>query len=253
VLWNLLANAVKFTPRGGRISVTMEVREQTAGVTVSDTGQGIRPDFLPHVFERFRQADATATRAHGGLGLGLAIVRHLVELHGGTVSASSAGEGKGATFTLRLPLTAMLPLERPEDSAVPPQQISLAGLRILVVDDEADTREMVASTLEAHGAEVVPVGDAEEALSWLASNPADLLVSDVAMPRMDGCALIREIRRTGPGSARNIPAVALTAYARPEDRRSAMEAGFHDYLTKPVEPEVLVARVAALARPRAAA
>jgi PAS domain S-box-containing protein len=253
VLWNLLSNAVKFTPRGGRVSVSMEVRERTATVTVSDTGQGIRPDFLPHVFERFRQADATATRAHGGLGLGLAIVRHLVELHGGTVSATSAGEGQGATFTLRLPLTATLPLERPEEGAVPAQPISLAGLRILVVDDEADTREMVASTLEAHGAEVVPVGDAEEALQWLASNPADLLVSDVAMPRMDGCMLIREIRRTGPGSARNIPAVALTAYARLEDRRHAMEAGFQDYLTKPVEPEVLVARVAALARPRAAA
>ena len=253
VLWNLLSNAVKFTPRGGRVSISMDVRERTATVIVSDTGQGIRPDFLPHVFERFRQADATATRAHGGLGLGLAIVRHLVELHGGTVSASSTGEGQGATFTLRLPLTATLPLERPDEGAVPAQRISLAGLRILVVDDEADTREMVASTLEAQGAEVVALGDAEEALRWLASNPADLLVSDVAMPRMDGCSLIREIRRTGPGSAGSIPAVALTAYARPEDRRRAMEAGFQDYLTKPVEPEVLVARVAALARPRAAA
>jgi PAS domain S-box-containing protein len=253
VLWNLLSNAVKFTPRGGRVSVSMEARDRTATVTVSDTGQGIRPDFLPHVFERFRQADATATRAHGGLGLGLAIVRHLVELHGGTVSASSAGEGQGSLFTLRLPLPSALPLERTEEGTLPPQRISLAGLRLLVVDDEADTREMVASTLEAQGAEVVSVADAEEALRWLASNAADLLVSDVAMPRMDGCALIREIRRTGPGSARNIPAVALTAYARPEDRRRALDAGFQDYLTKPVEPEVLVARVAALARPRVAA
>ena len=253
VLWNLLSNAVKFTPRGGGVSVSMDVRERTATVTVSDTGQGIRPDFLPHVFERFRQADATATRAHGGLGLGLAIVRHLVELHGGTVSASSPGEGRGSTFTLRLPLAATLPLERGADDSAPAQRISLAGLRLLVVDDEPDTREMVASTLQAHGAEVVPLGDAEEALRWLASNPADLLVSDVAMPRMDGCALIREIRRTGPGSARSIPAVALTAYARPEDRRRAMDAGFQDYLTKPVEPEELVARVAALARPRVAA
>ena len=163
------------------------------------------------------------------------------------------GEGRGSTFTLRLPLAATLPLERGADDGAPAQRISLAGLRLLVVDDEPDTREMVASTRQAHGAEVVPLGDAEEALRWLASNPADLLVSDVAMPRMDGCALIREIRRTGPGSARSIPAVALTAYARPEDRRRAMDAGFQDYLTKPVEPEELVARVAALARPRVAA
>ena len=253
VLWNLLSNAVKFTPRGGRVSVSLEVRERTATLTVSDTGQGIPPEFLPHVFERFRQADATATRAHGGLGLGLAIVRHLVELHGGTVSASSSGEGCGSTFTVRLPLGAALPLERAHREAVPAERMSLAGLRLVVVDDEPDTREMVASTLEAQGAEVVALGDAEEALRWLAANPADVLVSDVAMPRMDGCALIREIRRTGPGSSRAIPAVALTAYARPEDRRHALDAGFQDYLTKPVEPEVLVARVAALARPRAAA
>jgi len=252
VLWNLLSNAVKFTPRGGRVSVSMEVREPTATVTVSDTGQGIRPDFLPHVFERFRQADASVTRVHGGLGLGLAIVRHLVELHGGTVSVTSPGEGQGATFTVRLPLGATAVLARPADEA-PVQRISLAGLRLLLVDDEPDTREMVASTLEAHGAEVVRLGDAEEALRWLASNSADLVISDVAMPRMDGCALIREIRRAGSAASRGIPAVALTAYARPEDRRRALDAGFQDYLTKPVEPEVLVARVAALARPRAAA
>ena len=253
ILWNLLSNAVKFTPRGGRVTVSLARREGTATLTVSDTGQGIRPDFLPHVFERFRQADATATRAHGGLGLGLAIVRHLVELHGGTVSASSAGEGQGATFTVQLPLAATARLERPlVDAAVAPR-VSLSGLRLLVVDDEPDTREMVASMLEAHGAEVVALADAEEALRWLAVNRAHLLVSDVAMPRMDGCALIREIRRTGPGSSRAIPAVALTAFARPEDRRRALDAGFQDYLTKPVEPEVLVARVAALARPRVAA
>ena len=253
VMWNLLSNAVKFTPRGGRVTVAMELRERTATVTVADTGQGIRADFLPHVFERFRQADATATRAHGGLGLGLAIVRHLVELHGGTVSVASAGEGRGSTFTLRLPIAATLPVDLGMEPTLPLQRISLAGLRVLVVDDEPDTREMVASTLEAYGAEVVPLADAEEALRWLASNAADLLVSDVAMPLMDGCALIREIRRTGPGSARGIPAVALTAYARPEDRRHALDAGFQDYLTKPVEPEELVSRVAALARPRAAA
>ncbi len=253
ILWNLLSNAVKFTPRGGRVSVSLAVRQRTATLMVADSGQGIRPDFLPHVFERFRQADATATRAHGGLGLGLAIVRHLVELHGGTVSATSPGEGQGATFTVQIPLAAAAPLERSPAEAPSAQRVSLSGLRLVVVDDEPDTREMVASTLETHGAEVVALADAEDVLRWLAGNQADLLVSDVAMPRMDGCALIREIRRTGPGSARAIPAVALTAYARPEDRRRALDAGFQDYLTKPVEPEVLVARVAALVRPRVAA
>ena len=253
ILWNLLSNAVKFTPRGGRVTVSLAVRDRTAILTVSDTGQGIRPDFLPHVFERFRQADATSTRAYGGLGLGLAIVRHLVELHGGTVSASSTGEGQGATFTVQVPLAAAAPLERPLGEGTAPQRVSLSGLRLVVVDDEPDTREMLASTLETHGAEVVAMADAEGALRWLAGNEADLLVSDVAMPRMDGCALIREIRRTGPGASRAIPAVALSAYARPEDRRRALDAGFQDYLTKPVEPEVLVARVAALVRPRVAA
>jgi PAS domain S-box-containing protein len=253
VLWNLLSNAVKFTPRGGQVAVSLEVRDRTAALTVSDDGQGIRPDFLPHVFERFRQADATATRVHGGLGLGLAIVRHLVELHGGTVSASSEGEGQGSTFTVRLPLGTALPLERSQGEALPLPATSLAGLRLVVVDDEPDTREMVASTLEAHGAEVVSLADADEVLRWFASNQADLLVSDIAMPRMDGCAMIRELRRSGPGASGRIPAVALTAYARPEDRRHALEAGFQDYLTKPVEPEELVARVAALARPRVAA
>jgi PAS domain S-box-containing protein len=254
ILWNLLSNAVKFTPRGGRVSVLLAVGVRAATLTVSDTGQGIRPDFLPHVFERFRQADATATRAHGGLGLGLAIVRHLVELHGGTVAASSAGVDQGATFTIQLPLSLPVPLDRMAPEAPPPSaSVDLTGLRLLVVDDEPDTREMLASTLEAHGAEVVQLPDAEETLRWLASNRADILVSDVAMPRMDGCALIREIRRSSPGATGRMPAVAVSAFARPEDRRRALDAGFQEYLTKPVEPEVLVARVAALARPRVAA
>ena len=229
--------------------------DRAATLTVSDTGQGISPDFLPHVFERFRQADATATRAHGGLGLGLAIVRHLVELHGGTVAASSPGEGQGATFTVQLPLSSPVPVNRPlhEVAAAPSKRVDLTGLRLLVVDDEPDTREMLASTLEAHGAEVVQLADAEQTLHWLASNRADILVSDVAMPRMDGCALLREIRRSVPGATGMLPAVAVSAFARPEDRRRALDAGFQDYLTKPVEPEVLVARVAALARARAAA
>ena len=253
ILWNLLSNALKFTPRGGRVSVTLLSDERTATVSVSDTGQGIRPDFLPHVFERFRQADATSTRAHGGLGLGLAIVRHLVELHGGTVWVSSSGEGQGATFTVQFPLALPESLEPRTSEAATPSKVNLSGLRLVVVDDEPDSREMLTSTLEAHGAQVVAFPGAEETLRWLAANPADLLLSDVAMPWMDGCALIREIRRTGPGVSRAIPALALSAFARPEDRRRALEAGFQDYLTKPVEPEVLLARVAALARPRVAA
>ncbi|MGZ6098358.1 MAG: hybrid sensor histidine kinase/response regulator, partial [Myxococcaceae bacterium] len=254
ILWNLLSNAVKFTARGGQVSVSVAVRDRTATLTVSDTGQGIRPDFLPHVFERFRQADATATRVHGGLGLGLAIVRHLVELHGGTVAANSPGEGQGATFTVRLPLALPAQLEHPLLEMAPAStRVDLSGLRLLVVVDEPDTRAMLASTLVAHGAEGVQLQDAEETLRWLGSNRADILVSDVAMPHMDGCALIREIRRNGPGAAGGMPAVAVSAFARPEDCRRALDAGFQDYLTKPVEPEVLVARVAALARPRVAA
>ena len=253
MLWNLLSNAVKFTPSGGRVPVAWRSAETHVEVTVGGHRAG-HPAGVPAARLRaLPPGRRHATRAHGGLGLGLAIVRHLVELHGGTVSAESAGEGRGATFALRLPLGASVALERPADEGMPVQLLNLAGLRLLVVDDEPDIRDVVASTLEAHGAEVVPIGDAEEALRWLTSNSADLLVSDVAMPGMDGCALIREIRRTGPGSARAIPAVALTAYARPEERRRALDAGFQDYLTKPVEPDVLVARVAALARPRAAA
>jgi len=253
ILWNLLSNAIKFTPRGGRVSVSLTRGDATATLTVSDSGQGIRADFLPHVFERFRQADATVTRAHGGLGLGLAIVRHLVELHGGTVSASSAGEGQGATFTVQLPVVAPLPLERSVHDPAGPKRVDLSGLRLLVVDDEPDTRELLASVLEAHGAEVVQLADAPQVLHWLASGRADLLVSDVAMPLMDGCALIREIRRGTNGQNNTLPAVAVSAYARPEDRHRALDAGFQEYLTKPVEPEVLVAAVHALARPRVAA
>ena len=255
VLWNLLSNALKFTPAGGRVSVTLERREPWAVLTMTDTGQGIRPDFLPHVFERFRQADATVTRAHGGLGLGLAIVRHLVELHGGTVRASSPGEGRGATFTIELPLAAASIWNPPPlHASVPgPGEQELSGLRILVVEDEADTREMIASALEAQGAEVLSLDDAEQALAVATSERLDVLVSDVAMPRLDGHALIRALRRLRPDSSAAIPAVALSAFARPDDRACALEAGFQDYLTKPVEPEVLVSVVAALARSRAAA
>ena len=220
---------------------------------MADTGQGIRADFLRHVFERFRQADATATRSHGGLGLGLAIVRHLVELHGGTVGASSEGEGKGASFHVRLPLALPLALEHPKSVGLPGRRVDLAGLRVLVVDDEPDTREMLISTLEAASAEVMGAADAEEALALLISAPPDVIVSDLAMPRMGGIDLVRELRRMQPDAGGRTPAVALSAHARSEDRALALESGFQEYLTKPVEPETLLAAVAALAGPRAAA
>ena len=253
ILWNLLSNAIKFTPRGGRVSVALCAADGWAELEVADTGQGIRADFLRHVFERFRQADATATRSHGGLGLGLAIVRHLVELHGGTVGASSEGEGKGASFHVRLPLALPLALEHPKSVGLPGRRVDLAGLRVLVVDDEPDTREMLISTLEAASAEVMGAADAEEALALLISAPPDVIVSDLAMPRMGGIDLVRELRRMQPDAGGRTPAVALSAHARSEDRALALESGFQEYLTKPVEPETLLAAVAALAGPRAAA
>ena len=199
------------------------------------------------------QADATATRSHGGLGLGLAIVRHLVELHGGTVGATSEGDGKGACFHVRLPLAPPVPLEHPKPELVPGRRVDLAGLRILVVDDEADTREMLISTLEAASAEVVGAADAEEALALLHSAPPDVIVSDLAMPKMGGIDLVRALRRMRPDAGGQTPAVALSALTRSEDRALALESGFQDYLTKPVEPETLLAAVAALAASRAAA
>jgi signal transduction histidine kinase len=256
VVSNLLTNAVKFTPQGGRVEARLDRVDSQACITVSDTGQGISPDFLPHVFDRFRQADSAMTRASGGLGLGLAIVRHLVELHGGTVRAESRGEGQGAIFTVELPLVfrqaetsdTQGATERAEDVAGAFEGSgALDGLRVLVVDDEADTRELLAFVLEQCGARVMTVASAREALDTLAESKFDVLLSDIGMPGEDGYQLIRRVRSLDRQQGGNIPAVALTAYATEEDRTRAFSAGFQVHMAKPVEPTQLIAVVSHLA------
>ncbi|MEX0268161.1 PAS domain-containing protein [Leptolyngbyaceae cyanobacterium UHCC 1019] len=273
VLWNLLSNAVKFTPQSGRVEVRLEQveianvkcrsRSASAGdmsnkdpshfaqIKISDTGKGIHPDFLPHVFDYFRQADSTTTRQFGGLGLGLAIARQIVELHGGSVWAESQGEGLGATFTVRLPLipreNGSQPLGMPSAAPYTPH-LPLAGLQILVVDDEADSREFVVFVLEQAGATIHIATSAGEALTALADcNPA-VLVSDVGMPDMDGYMLIRKIRELPQAQGGQVPAIALTAYAGDGNQQRALEAGFQQHVTKPVEPETLVGAIASLIR-----
>ncbi|MDX2232347.1 MAG: PAS domain S-box protein [Leptolyngbyaceae cyanobacterium bins.349] len=245
VVWNLLSNAVKFTPVGGQIAVRLVQRDQQAQITVSDNGKGIAAEFLPYVFDYFRQADSTTTRKFGGLGLGLAIVRHLVELHGGTVQVESPGEGQGATFTVRLPLLATT-LKTNQDERLPQQPSDLQGIKILVVDDQADAREFVAFLLEQQGAQVMMATSAHEALSVLSQAKPDVLVSDIGMPDMDGYMLIQQVRALTPEQGRHIPAIALTAYARDPDQQQALNAGFQQHLSKPVEPQALVRTVIAL-------
>jgi signal transduction histidine kinase/CheY-like chemotaxis protein len=256
VIWNLLSNAIKFTPKGGRVEVRLEHRGSDVLIKVSDTGQGITPEFLPYVFERFRQADGSTTRAHGGLGLGLAVVRHLVEQHGGTVSAQSAGERQGATFMVSLPIAAVN--EQPEkaegvasqvsDGAQPDGSGVLRGVRVLVVDDHTDAREVLSLVLTRAGAEVVTAGSAATALETFARNKPDVLVSDIGMPEDDGFTLISRIRSLSSEEGGNIPAIALTAYASEEDRRRSLAASFEKHLPKPVDPEEIIATVASLAR-----
>ncbi|MFP2957612.1 ATP-binding protein [Myxococcus sp. 1LA] len=258
VVWNLLSNAVKFTPKGGRVQVLVERRNSSVEITVADTGQGISEQFLPHVFERFRQADGSTTRKAGGLGLGLAIVRHLVELHGGTVTASSDGEGKGATFVVSLPQAVALrreilvppalrsPLSE-QDLLCPPQ---LAGLRLLVVDDEEDTRELLRSIIETCGGLVTTASSADEALAALHKGTFDVLVSDVGMPHEDGYRFITRVRALPVEQGGAIPAVALTAYTRMEDRTRALLAGFTTHVPKPIEPVELMAVIASMASRR---
>jgi PAS domain S-box-containing protein len=257
-IWNLLSNAVKFTYEGGRIYARLARTDGQVEISISDTGVGIEPRFLPHVFERFRQADSSSTRRYGGLGLGLAIVRHIVEMHGGTVSASSPGPGQGATFKVRFPLAT----SRPAQLEPPPQSESkrpleatprdrghmLNGVRVLVVEDDPDTLDMLKYILDNRGAEVMTAGSAEEALEALDRSKPDVLVSDVAMPNQDGFELIGRLRSRGPERGGNIPAAALTAYTREEDRQRALSAGFQSYVRKPVDPEELVAVVAGLTR-----
>ncbi|MBN3869281.1 PAS domain S-box protein [Nostoc sp. JL33] len=240
VMWNLLSNAVKFTPTDGLVEVRLEQIGLDAQIQVIDTGKGINPEFLPYVFDYFRQADAKTTRVFGGLGLGLAIVRHLVELHGGTVQAESLGEGQGATFTVRLPLlkNSQLRVESAEDSQpeVSNDDTLLAGVQILLVDDQADVREFFSFVLEQYGATVTTVESAAEALETLAQSKPDILLSDIGMPLMDGYMLLREVRKLPPEQGGQIPAIALTAYAGEINYNQAMAAGFQKHLPKPVDP-----------------
>jgi PAS domain S-box-containing protein len=256
VVWNLLANAVKFTHRGGQVEIRLERVNSHVELSVKDTGQGINADFLPFVFDRFRQADGSTTRLHGGLGLGLAIVRHLVELHGGTVRADSAGEGQGATFNVQLPVAALRSADfglrigekADEQSAIQnPQSTILQGLRVLVVDDEPDARVLLQTVLEKQGAEVVAVGSTREALNELQRWQPDVLVSDIGMPDEDGFALIRQVRARGIGEGGRIPAAAVSAYVGEDNRRRALAAGFQLHVAKPVDPEELIEVVRSLA------
>jgi signal transduction histidine kinase len=253
VFWNLLANAIKFTPKGGRVQVTLQRVNSHVEVAVSDTGQGIRRDFLPYVFDRFRQADSTTTRAHGGLGLGLAIVRHIVELHGGRVRVDSGGEGQGATFTVELPTAVLRAPVSPErvhptaPTTVPftPSPV-LEGLRVLVVDDDSDTLETLRVLLETCHADVRTEETAADGLAAVQAWRPDVIVSDIGMPGEDGYALISKIRRLPADAGGDTPALALTAYARSEDRVRALSAGFQMHVAKPIEPAELVATLASL-------
>jgi signal transduction histidine kinase/ActR/RegA family two-component response regulator len=254
VVWNLLSNAVKFTPKGGRVSVHSERVDAGISIRVSDSGEGIRPDALPYIFEPFQQADASTTRRHGGLGLGLAIVKQLVSAHGGKVHAESAGMGRGATFVVQLPtrtaVTAVSP-SRPPPPAEPVHNgiagaPRLDGLRLLAVDDESDSRAMVREVLLACGAQVAQASSAEEALSLFTRERPDVIISDIAMPGEDGYSLIRKIRALPAEQGGRTPAVALTAYARGEDAQRAFSAGFQMHLAKPVEPAQLATVVANL-------
>src|SRR3569833_2742460 len=254
VLWNLLSNAIKFTPKGGRVQVILERVNSHAEISVADNGIGISPEFLPFVFERFRQADATITRKFGGLGIGLSLVKHLVELHGGSVRGKSPGEGQGTTFSVALPIAhvdtderrrasqQMLHGESADDAELP----RLNNVRILIVDDESDGREIIARILQGRGADAHCADSAGSALELLGREQYDLLLSDIGMPDVDGFELIRRVRALDRPRESPIPAIAITAYARPEDRQRSLLAGFHMHLSKPIDPRDLVASVAGL-------
>jgi CheY-like chemotaxis protein/nitrogen-specific signal transduction histidine kinase len=281
VFWNLLSNAAKFTPQSGRIDVTLaDAGPNAVTLSVRDSGAGIDPKFLPYVFDRFRQADSSSTRSHGGLGIGLTIVRHIVELHGGSVAAHSEGENRGSTFMVTLPLSgaiaAAAPVAQPAAApataakrestsaaaqpaaaaSTPPsasrqsiEPVNLGGVGVLLVDDEPDAREVISQILRRCGAVVRAAGSATEALGVFGTDAAhiDVLVSDIAMPDHDGYYLIRELRSRAPEDGGTVPAVALTAYAREEDRQRALAAGFQSHLAKPVEPCDLAQAIASLA------
>jgi PAS domain S-box-containing protein len=256
VVWNLLSNAVKFTPRGGRVAVRLSQSDSQARIEVTDSGEGIRQEFLPYVFDRFRQADGSTTRPHGGLGLGLAIVRHLVELHGGTASADSAGENQGATFTVNLPLLNYAHEAEKETPPFVPESVKdegdalpgLEGLRVLVVDDEPDALEFLRFILVRKSAEVAAVSSTDEALQEIERFRPDVIISDIGMPERDGYEFVRRLRALPPERGGLLPAVALTAYARSEDEARSLREGFQLHIPKPFEPNELITAVAALCK-----
>jgi CheY-like chemotaxis protein/two-component sensor histidine kinase len=256
VVWNLLTNAVKFTPKTGKIQVLLARVNSHIELSVADTGLGISPEFLPYVFERFRQGDASTTRDFGGLGLGLSIVKSLVELHGGRVHAESAGQGRGATFLVELPLmvmrTRMVAQERlhPRASIATPSEYVLADLsaiKVLVVDDDNDARDLIRRILEECHADVLTAASAAEALAIIPEVKPNVLISDIGMPKVDGYELLKRVRALGEANGGSITAIALTAFARSEDRARALRAGFINHVAKPVEPSELIASVASAA------
>jgi signal transduction histidine kinase/CheY-like chemotaxis protein len=253
ILWNLLSNAIKFTPQEGHVDVRLEHAGAHVAVTVSDTGEGIKPDFLPFIFDRFRQADASTTRLHRGMGLGLAIVKNLAEMHGGMVSAASEGDGKGATFIVKLPLAIdadaadRLPASATVAIGAGTLVPQLTGLRLLIVDDEPDAREFLARVLSECGAEVETAASSEEALQSIEQRLPDVLISDIGMPLSDGYDLIRTVRRLPTDRGGQVPALALTAFARSEDRQRALLAGYQAHVAKPAQPTELITQIASLA------
>jgi signal transduction histidine kinase/ActR/RegA family two-component response regulator len=253
IVWNLLTNAIKFTPKGGKVDVILERVNSHLEITVRDSGAGIKPEFLPQVFERFRQGDSSTTRSHGGLGLGLSIVKNLVELHGGGVRVKSAGEGQGATFIVSLPLAPIRDKERGVHPAtarahgVNPDRLQLEGVKVLVVDDEADARQLIKRVLSQCNALVMTADGAAEGLEMLRSERPDILVSDIGMPQMDGYDFMRQVRSLPVQEGGRTPAIALTAFARSEDRTRAMLAGYQVHIAKPIEPQELLATVGSLA------
>jgi CheY-like chemotaxis protein len=255
VLWNLLSNSVKFSDAGSRIDVDVRQTNAHVRIVVRDMGTGIAPDLLPHVFERFRQGDSSTTRARGGLGLGLAIVRHLVELHGGTVTAESEGAGLGATFTVDLPVRSLADTgaDRPRVSAgvtsdtVGEAAAYLAGLHVVAVDDQEETRVLIRAVLEARGAQVTVCSTADDTLATVARERPDVLVADIGMPQVDGYELIRRIRASQDHHAATLPSIALTAYGSEHDRARALAAGYWEHLAKPIMPSALAMAVAAVA------
>ncbi|MGH9768808.1 MAG: ATP-binding response regulator, partial [Blastocatellia bacterium] len=253
VVSNLLSNAIKFTPDGGLVRVELKRVNSHAELRVSDTGRGITPEFLPHVFDRFRQSDRAEAGPRAGLGLGLTIVRRIVELHGGSITASSPGAGQGAIFTVKLPAEMVSPtnvpaVERRQSQLDVGPLPSLSGVRVLVVDDDEDARDVLSALLNNYGAEVTTVAGAAQALDSLAAAKPDVLVSDINMPEMDGYELIRWVRAMKPEQGGRIPAVAVTAYGRPEDRVRALQAGYQMHMPKPIEPAELELVVATLAK-----